>query len=130
MRNPRSNPQGQAPKPNDRGEHITTLSHTPLEPLPEEPGTTTQAALINQSDIKADATQLNPNGDGEGGKPTKYYRIENGGNVLDKNGYRTRLHPGKEIDDLNYNIDRLRKQGIKLTEITAEERTAAPMSAF
>lgn len=38
---------------------------------------------------------------------------------------RARFHPGKEVDSLNYDIDALRKQGVRLEEIDDENEAAA-----
>lgn len=39
--------------------------------------------------------------------------------IVSDNGSRVALTPGKVIDSLNYNIERLQKQGVKLEEVTS-----------
>ena len=58
-----------------------------------------------------------------GGAQAKFYRVTRGGRVLDSSGQRIELKAMKEIDNLNYDIAKLKIQGIKLEEIKAEDRT-------
>lgn len=44
----------------------------------------------------------------------KRYTVTHGGLISDPSGFRVRMHEGKVVDDHNYDIARLRKQGIKL----------------
>ena len=58
--------------------------------------------------------------------PVRWFRVVKGGYVLD-NGFRTMLKPGKEINDQNYQIRNLQRQGVVLEEITATDRTSPIM---
>jgi hypothetical protein len=49
------------------------------------------------------------------------FRVIKGGRINTSDGYMTRLHDGKVIDDHNYNIARLKQQGIRLEPYRDEE---------
>lgn len=49
-------------------------------------------------------------------RPAKRYRVLNGGQVL-YNNCRTAIRAGKEITDTQFDIELLRRQGIRLEEI-------------
>ena len=51
----------------------------------------------------------------------KFYRITRGGMVRAETGHRTRMHDGKIVDTANYNLERLRQQGIKMEEVSEED---------
>lgn len=63
-------------------------------------------------------------GDGAGGSaPTrekKFYRVMREGRAL-CGGTRAKLHEGKVIDDLNYDVEGLRRQGIRLEPADADD---------
>lgn len=50
----------------------------------------------------------------------KRYRVENGGYLMFA-GVRSAIRSGKIVDDRNYDIKRLRAQGFKLTELSADD---------
>lgn len=54
-------------------------------------------------------------------RPPKVFRVLADKQVL-VNGYRTKMHAGKEVDELNYNIKKLLSQGVQLQEISQDER--------
>lgn len=57
----------------------------------------------------------------------RWYRVTKGGVVLDTNGFRTRLNPGKELNTLNYNVRKLLQQGIMLEEFDPAVENASAM---
>jgi hypothetical protein len=81
--------------------------------------------LPGASDVVGDATIRNAAPETPP-PPMRWFRVVKGGYVLD-NGFRTMLKPGKEINDLNYTIRNLQRQGIVLEEITAADRTSPIM---
>lgn len=100
--------------PKQKKETVETLSNEP----PEEVTPT-----ISEPVVKASAVEKKPEKPVEV-KPVKVYRVTRGGYAL-VNGYRTRIHEGKEVDELNFDVARLKAQGIQLTEIPASERMTA-----
>lgn len=55
------------------------------------------------------------------GPPVKRYRVIKGGRVqTQQNGNRTMVIPGKEIDELNFDIRLMKQQGIELEELAAK----------
>lgn len=73
------------------------------------------------SEVVADATAKNPPLPQDVEVPTpKRYRVTKGGMFMAHGGYRAKLHEGKEIDTLNYDIKKLQQQGIKV-ELIADE---------
>ncbi len=81
-------------------------------------------AYTTDSEVVADAKEKNKPRKADAPPPIerKWWRVTRGGYVLDKAGYRTKMREGKELDNLNYDIKRLKSQGIRLEEIPPEER--------
>lgn len=94
---------------------------------PQEPSVPLVARAAVTSSV------YDPTKAGVGPRP-KRYRVLNGGHIT-WNGNRTVMRAGKEIDSLNYDVTKLRQQGIKLEEIipepveVAEPPAAAPEQA-
>lgn len=120
--------QDKAPQIDPSQEQIQTLDPTAATAIPEadlDPGESTHplkdgghvagSALRPEDVAKNEAVAKE--------KPIRRFRVVQGGVVL-TNGYRTRLHVGKEIDDRNYDIRRLCLQGVRLEEITGQDPNA------
>lgn len=79
-----------------------------------------EEALAEAEDAKADAAEDKD----KPAPPTavkKFYRVTRGGMVRAETGHRTRMHDGKIVDTANYNIERLRQQGITMEEVDEKE---------
>lgn len=102
---------------NDRDdEHVQVLDAGPVAEVKLE--------LPGVPEVIGDAMARNANPDAVAAVPkARWFRVVKGGYVLD-GGFRTMLKPGKEINDLNYTIRNLQRQGIVLEEITEQDRTA------
>lgn len=77
----------------------------------------------HEPQVVADATARNPR---PPAKPAqaRYYRVERSGFCTLPGSARTQLREGKVIDDLNYPIESLRQQGIRLAEVSEADRFA------
>ena len=53
-----------------------------------------------------------------------WYRVTKGGSFRDPGGFRAVIRVGKEFDDLNYNLQQLKAQGIQFEPIAASERAS------
>ncbi len=86
----------------------------PIAPSAEKANTLTASHLgSNAPEIVASAVDPEE----LAASPTvRRYLVEAEKNIS-HNGIRSILRAGKEIDESNYNIEQLRKQGVKLTEI-------------
>jgi hypothetical protein len=62
------------------------------------------------------------------GPRQRRWRVVNGGFVM-FSGCRTAIKAGKEVDDRNYDIPALRRQGIRLEEVVDEHEEPAPAPA-
>lgn len=87
------------------------LSNSPIEDV--------RLPVFVPSEVVADATEKNTRAAAEV-PPPKWYRVIKGGLVLE-GGFRATLKPGKELNELNYNVRRLQQQGIVLEEIPLNE---------
>lgn len=89
----------------------------PIAPSAEKAGVLTASHLgSNAPDIVASAVDVEAS---EDSPVVRKYRVEAEKNIS-HNGIRSILRAGKEIDENNYDINLLKKQGVKLTDITAE----------
>lgn len=94
--------------------------------LENDPSVLSDANLINPAHLNTDGQERPPAVDldelaDNPGPPVKRYRVIRGGRVqTSKNGLRTTLNEGKEIDANNYDIGLLKSQGVKLEEISLE----------
>ena len=79
-----------------------------------------QSVTANTATVKA----TTPLARGAAGPKPKRWRVLNGGLIV-HGGMKTVLRAGKEIDDSNYDLRMLRKQGIRLEEIVDEESLPA-----
>lgn len=77
--------------------------------------------IVNDAPVRANALDRNGDVDESQMRRVRRFRVERGGSFLDPGGYRTRVPVGKEIDELNYDIRRLRTSGIQVVDITNEE---------
>jgi hypothetical protein len=102
--------------PQQKTEHLEVLSDRPIEDVELPP-------VVNAAPVVADATQKNPPVAAKGPK-VEYFRVTRGGFVQSPGGVRSMLREGKEIDTLNYDVNRLRQQGIRMERIQPEERTS------
>ena len=102
-------------------EHVQVLDAGPVQEV--------KLDLPGASEVVGDATAKPSTADPEAlaaVPQARWFRVVKGGYVLD-GGFRTMLKPGKEINDLNYSIRNLQRQGIVLEEITAQDRTSPIM---
>jgi hypothetical protein len=78
---------------------------------------------ITGNEVIGDATRRR-NPEAEAAAPKRrYYRVTKGAVVRDPTtGFRARIRDGKELDDANYDIASLMRQGVKLEEIAESER--------
>ena len=93
---------------------------TDLAPIAESPEKTNvvNASHLGSNPAEVIAVAVDPNENAD--SPTvRRFVVEKEKNIS-QNGIRSILREGKEIDELNYDIVALQKQGVKLREITAE----------
>lgn len=106
------------------GEHVEVLSSAPL-PADDEPTTRLRPILEQPNAVVGDATAGDDDHDAraEAEAPQRRYAIvTKGGKFLDKQGFRTSITTGKEVDSLNYDFAALQRAGIGLRPITEAER--------
>lgn len=65
----------------------------------------------------------------EGGDPIRRFevletKVVSTGSGVHGSGYRTKMNAGKVIDSLNFDVELLKKQGLKLRELGPEEQVA------
>ena len=114
-------------KKSDEGEEFSEVTDTGEIPEVNLP------PVSNEATVKADATSKavparSPTTE-EKPATVRYFRVDRGGYILDR-GYRTLMREGKVVDTLNYDPKRLASQGIKLTEIDADDRPGNFGSTF
>lgn len=100
-------------------EHVESLSNSPLEDDPEKGPTKALGQVMKPAVHTGEAKALSQE------KPSpelEYYRVEEDRHIAGAGGFRSKLKAGKEIDSGQYNIKKLRSQGVKLTRISAEDR--------
>jgi hypothetical protein len=104
-----------ANSPDDKHEHVEVLrTGSPEEVGPDE--------ILGEAVVKGDATARNPKTAPEQRK-VRRFEVTKGGpysapGVGTAGGYRATLREGKVIDEMNYDINAVRAQGIKLNELT------------
>ncbi len=93
---------------------------TDLAPIAESPGVAGKvvASHLGSNAPEVVATAVNP-GDAEGSPVVRRFMVEKEKNIS-HNGIRSILREGKEIDENNYDIASLVRQGVKLKEITEQ----------
>ncbi len=109
------------PKPNAKGEIVVPLDGAPaLAELADEDN------MFNPGDLAAaDGTEKPPAVDYDEleenpGPPVKRFRVLKGGRVqTQRNGQRTLVNTGKELDELNFDIQLMRQQGVEFEEIAS-----------
>lgn len=114
-------PAPRAPKPNAKGEiEVPLPGAVPVDQLADEDN------MFNPGDLaQADGTEKPPAVDYEDieenpGPPVLRYRVVKGGRVqTQRNGQRTLVNAGKELDGLNFDIALMRTQGIEFEEIAS-----------
>lgn len=100
---------------NADNEEITTLEN--------DPSVLGDDNMIDPSQLRTDGQLKPPAVDYDDlvenpGPPVKRYVVVKGGRVqTSMNGLRTQLNEGKELDALNYDIELLKRQGVKLEEL-------------
>jgi hypothetical protein len=105
-------------------EEVRVLSQAPVEAMPEEAGTMTQAAAnaVAEPQMKHPAKAFaRQTGKGEA---VQYFRVTAERRIMGATGFRAKLHAGKVVNTTTYNISKLRSQGVPLQEITEEEALA------
>jgi hypothetical protein len=102
-------------KADDKTENITTLNAGPIAEEKLEPVEAQDAAAATEV-----RTALRDDDPVEGPQ-AKWYVVIKGG-VAQCNGVRARLKEGKELNDLNYSIRDLQRQGIRLAKIDPNNR--------
>jgi len=102
-------------KPNEHVE-VSGPGLDALEPIPEAKDTNTPVTTSTVPAIGPAYTAGSAVDEGElaAAPRPKQYIITRGGQASDVSGTRARFHEGKIIDDHNYDIGRLKQQGIKL----------------
>lgn len=115
-----------ARQPKKEDEKVETLSTHSTEPVPDEPGKMTAAAQKAQP---KEPTILEPAKAVAKAAPSpdpkvKWYRVMADRNVMSSNGFRARLRMGKELNSTQYNIAKLRAQGVQLQEMDPSEVSA------
>lgn len=91
--------------------------------VPGDPNNAPEVQLeaVGESKIRGSALDHNPPSaeDAAAQAPErKLYRVVRGGMYADPNTRsRTQIRPGKEVDNVNYNIRDLQRQGIRLEKI-------------
>jgi hypothetical protein len=100
---------------------VETLSHTPVEPIPEEAGLMTEAAMsaVREPEFKGDAKALDVEREEV---PVKWYRVLADKNITGASGFRARMRAGKEFSNIMFNPQKLRAQGVQFEEISADQR--------
>ena len=111
-------PQSQTAK--NGQEQITTLSTSPIEEvditdIASRDGGETEPA-VDFADLEAQR---------DIGPPVKYYVVTRGGRVqTNSQGQRATIQSGKRLDDLNFDIPLMLRQGIEVREDTGESLDA------
>ena len=111
-----------------KGEHVEILANDPLPDI-DDPATHLKPVMEQTNEVVADATtpideeEATALAEREEAAPErKYAVVVKGGKFLDKQGFRTQVHEGKEVDNLNYDFVALQRAGIRLRVLKPEER--------
>lgn len=100
------------------GSSLQVLNNAPVEELPVESGTMTEAAAnaikptVNKGLSKGAQEQLAKAENGEVPKKLHYRVLAD--KPVNMNGSRSMMRAGKELDPSQYNIRHLRQQGVRL----------------
>lgn len=101
-------------KPKD-DENIETLGTAPIADRLLDPTEIADAKAAEKVKVAVDP-------DAEQIGPVKRFFVVTRGGTAQVSGFRTRLREGKEIDNVNYDIRALQRQGIRLSEIDPNNR--------
>ncbi len=117
---PDNNPNLGASRDLGGGAVVTTLSNSPIESMPEQAGTVTDAAAraLDDSYHRGNAKALQSSN--QGPEP-EYFRVMVDANIRGNAGFRSKLRAGKVISSHQYNIKELQAQGVRLTGATAAD---------
>ena len=113
------------PERKKEDEHVTTLSNAPLDPVPEMGGEMTAAAAdavaalnpprdlgVAKALVDAEPETLAPEA-----PAVQWFRVLADQYVMGAAGVRVKLRAGKELSSSQYNVARLKAQGVRLEPI-------------
>lgn len=98
-----------------------------IQVMESDPSVLEDDAMVDPADLSSDANTFKPpavdlrtvDQESKRGPKVRRFRALNDKRVqTQRNGGRTMIVTGKEMDELNYDIELMRQQGLKLEEIT------------
>lgn len=102
-------------------EVVEVKSRAPVEDIPEQAGQMTAAAAnaVKEPELKgvAKGVGTEEDADQKAKAVLKWYRVLQTKRIMGMTGYRAVMPEGKEFSSQQYNVDNLKKQGVKLEEI-------------
>lgn len=113
-----------APEVQERpdGTKVEVLGNRPLEPMPEVPGHMTEAAAaaLDEPSDKGDAKAVaaaRKAPEPVATREVRRYEVLQTTAIMGANGFRGQMRAGKIIDNVQYNIEKLKSQGVKLAPL-------------